>query len=246
MTQPTPAIPVSQIFLNDQPDAPLPPALAALTAQIQQYIPPPLGRYQLYNSENLRSFLHRHYNTEVVQAFDTLQPYAYKADLGRYALLLQQGGWYFDIATRLHTPVRFRPEIELVLFREQLLAGNCSWACQNAVLYARPGHLVFQKALERILWNVRHQHYGANTLCPTGPIVLGRALAQVDPDLNRVIVGESIRLTPTHQNKNLAFVLPDGTIFAFHKSAGSGDLTALGASGTNNYVELWQQRRVYA
>jgi hypothetical protein len=39
-------------------------------------------------------------------------------------------------------------------------------------------------------------------------------------------------------------VLPDGTIFAFHKPAGSGDLTALGADGTNNYVELWQQRRV--
>jgi hypothetical protein len=40
-------------------------------------------------------------------------------------------------------------------------------------------------------------------------------------------------------------VLPDGTIFAFHKPAGSGDLTTLGATGTNNYVELWQQRRVY-
>jgi hypothetical protein len=51
-------------------------------------------------------------------------------------------------------------------------------------------------------------------------------------------VGESIHLTPTHTNKNLAFVLPDGTIFAFHKPAGSGDLTALGGKGTNNYVEL--------
>jgi len=174
-----------------------------------------------------------------------LQPYAYRADLGRYALLLQQGGWYFDIGTRLHTPLQFQPEIELVLFREQVLAGNCSWACQNAVLYARPGHSLFQKALERLLWNVRHEHYGANTLCPSGPILLGRALAQVDPDLTTLVVGESIRLTPTHAHKNLAFVLPDGTILAFHKPAGSGDLTALGAIGTNNYVELWQQRRVY-
>jgi len=81
---------------------------------------------------------------------------------------------------------------------------------------------------------VQHEHYGANTLCPTGTILLGRALAQLDPDLNTLVVSESIRLTPTHTNKNLAFVSPDGTIFAFHKPTGSGDLTAIGAAGTNN------------
>ena len=236
------AVPVSQIFLSDAEDSSLPPALASLSATVRQFAG---DAYQFYNQERLRAFLAHHYEPELLLAFERLQPYAFRADLGRYALLLQQGGWYLDIGTRLHSPLQFKPEIELVLFREQLLAGNCSWACQNAVLYARPGHPVFQKALERILWNVRHDFYGANTLCPTGPILLGRALAQVDPDLATLVVGESIRLTPTHANKNLAFVLPDGTIFAFHKPAGSGDLTALGATGTNNYVELWQQRRVY-
>ena len=220
----------------------MPPALVSLSASVRQFA----GEgYHLYTQESLRAFLAHNYEPELLKAFERLQPYAYRADLGRYALLLQQGGWYFDIGTRLHSPLQFKPEIELVLFREQLLAGNCSWACQNAVLYARPGHPVFQKALERILWNGRHDVYGANTLYPTGPILLGRALAQVDPDLATLVVGESIRLTPTHANKNLAFVLPDGTIFAFHKPAGAADLTALGATGTNNYVELWQQRRVY-
>ncbi len=45
----------------------------------------------------------------MLQAFDRMKPYAYRADLGRYALLLQQGGWYFDIGTRLQTPLQFRP-----------------------------------------------------------------------------------------------------------------------------------------
>ena len=213
---------------------------------MQRLLPPPHGQHQIYRNCTLRDFLRQHYEPEVLKAYDRLVPFAYKADLGRYALLLQQGGWYFDIGARLHTPLQFSPEIELVLFREQLLAGNCTWACQNAVLYARAGHPVLQQALERVLWNVKHEHYGANTLCPTGPFVLGRALAQADPDLRTLVVGESIRLTPTHHHKNLAFVLPDSTIFAFHKQAGSGDLTALGGQGTNNYVELWQQRRVYA
>ena len=237
---------VSQIFLSDHEEDPLPPALASLSASVRQYLPAPQGDYQLYTDARLREFLQRHFGPELLWAYERLRPYAYRADLGRYALLFQRGGWYFDIGTRLHSPVQLNPRIELVLFREQLLAGNCSWACQNAVLYARPGHPLFQKALERVIWNCRHEHYGANTLCPTGPILLGRALAQLDPDLNTLVVGESMRLTPTHANKNLAFVLPDGTIFAFHKPAGSGDLSALGARGTNNYVELWQKRQVYA
>jgi hypothetical protein len=53
-------------------------------------------------------------------------------------------------------------------------------------------------------------------------------------------------LTPTHGQKNRAFVLPDGTIMAWSKPAGGGDLTGLGARGVNNYNELWAARKVYA
>ena len=236
------ASPVFQIFLSSARPTALPPPLLALSNTVRQWAG---NKYSLYDHERLRQFLADNYGSELVRAFDSLQPYAYKTDLGRYALLLHFGGWYFDIGTRLHNSVSFREDIELVVFREQLLAGNCSWACQNAVLYAKPGHRVFQLALERIIWNTRHHYYGANTLCPTGPIVLGKALAESELDINKIITGESIRLTPTHANKNMAFVLPDGTIMAFHKPAQSGDLTALGAQGTNNYVDLWQQRKVY-
>ncbi len=115
------SLPVCQIFLSSNPSAALPPALRALSASVQHWAGP---AYQLHNHESLRQFLHDHYDSELLQAFDRLRPYAYRADLGRYALLFQQGGWYFDIGTRLQTPLQFRPEIELVLFREQLLAGN--------------------------------------------------------------------------------------------------------------------------
>ena len=238
VTQP----PVFQIFLSSQRSTTLPPALFTLSSTIRQWAG---DYYRLYDADALRQFLSENYGKEIIHAYDALQPYAYKADLGRYALLLHYGGWYFDIGTRLHNPVGLQSEIELGVFREQLLAGNCSWACQNAVLYAKPGHRVFQRALERIIWNARHHYYGANTLCPTGPILFGKALAASELDINKIITGESIRLTPIHANKNMAFVLPDGTIMAFHKPAQSGDLTTLGAQGTNNDVDLWQQRKVY-
>ena len=72
----------------------------------------------------------------------------------------------------------------------------------------------------------------------------GKAIATVGLDQN-VIIGDFIELTPSHNNKNKAMVLPDGTIFAFNKNAGGGDLKSLGCKGTNNYNELWSDQNIY-
>jgi hypothetical protein len=60
------------------------------------------------------------------------------------------------------------------------------------------------------------------------------------------VYGDYLELTPTHEQKNRAFVLPDGTIMAWSKPSGGGDLTGVGAKGVNNYNELWAARNVYA
>jgi len=74
--------------------------------------------------------------------------------------------------------------------------------------------------------------------------LLGKALAANGSQAD-FIYGDYLELTPTHGQKNRAFVLPDGTIMAWSKPAGGGDLTGLGAKGVNNYNELWQARKVY-
>jgi hypothetical protein len=74
--------------------------------------------------------------------------------------------------------------------------------------------------------------------------ILGKALA-CNGSQSDFIYGDYLELTPTHGQKNRAFVLPDGTIMAWSKPAGGGDLTGLGAKGVNNYNELWQARKVY-
>ncbi|NBT79925.1 MAG: hypothetical protein EBT04_16080 [Betaproteobacteria bacterium] len=57
--------------------------------------------------------------------------------------------------------------------------------------------------------------------------------------------GDYLELTPAHEQKNRAFVLPNGTIMAWSKPSGGGDLTGLGAKGVNNYNKLWAQRKIY-
>ena len=135
--------------------------------------------------------------------------------------------------------------IEFLAFRDIQRFSYTSWACATTVLYSKPDNTALVTAIEMIVKNCHEQYYGITPLCPTGPTLLGAALAANDGNANHIF-GDYLELTPTHEQKNRAFVLPDGTIMAWSKPSGGGDLTGVGAKGVNNYNELWHARSVYA
>ena len=53
--------------------------------------------YFLYDDDDCRLFIKEHFSTDVLNAYDRLIPYAYKADLWRYCVLYIYGGIYLDI-----------------------------------------------------------------------------------------------------------------------------------------------------
>jgi len=235
------SIPVSQIYITDKPTE-LPPLLQHRSNSVKAAYPN--CDYTLYNGEMLRSFIEREFDREVVTAFDRLRPYAYKSDLGRYCLLLKKGGWYFDIGVLVTVGISFPDNIVMLVFREASRLAGTTWAVLPGIIYSKPANIVFQKAIELIISNCKSNYYGLTAICPTGPNLFGEALA-----LTRlkegVVVGDFMDLTPTHQIKNRAFVLPNGTIFAWSKPSQGGDLQTLGGRGTNNYNSFWQTRTVY-
>jgi mannosyltransferase OCH1-like enzyme len=233
---------VSQIFLTDHGGNEVPPALSQLNEVIKAGFP--AANYQRFNNESLRAFIEENFDKEVVGAYDSLRSYSNKADLGRYCLLYATGGWYFDMGIRLNTPVELGERIEMLAFREiQKFTGTC-WACMTAVLFSKPGNPALMYAIEQIVKNVNNQYYGITPLSPTATPVLGQALAKHGEQANYVY-GDFLQLTPTHEKQNTAFVLPDGTILAWGKTASGGDLSAFGAKGVNNYNNLWNERSLY-
>lgn len=233
---------VSQIFLTDNGGNDLPEMLQLLNGTVKNGFPS--DDYKRFNNEELREFIAKHFDSTVVKAYDSLQSYSNKADLGRYCLLYAIGGWYFDMGIRLNTPVELADYIEFLAFREiQKFTGTC-WACMTAVLFSKPNNPALLYAIEQIVDNVKNKYYGITPLSNTATPVLGQALAKHGEQAS-FIYGDFLQLTPTHQKQNTAFVLPDGTIFAWGKTAGGGNLSSLGAKGTNNYNELWQQRALY-
>lgn len=233
---------ISQIFLSDAGDE-LSPFLQHATGTVKAAFPG--ASHTIYNKESLRQFIADNYDTKVLWAYDTLKPYSYKADLGRFCLLNKLGGWYMDIAVRITNPVEIGPRIKFLAFRDIQRFSFTSWACATTVLYSQPNNSALQTAIEMIVVNCTERYYGITPLCPTGPTLLGKALA-VNGSQSNFVYGDYLELTPAHEQKNRAFVLPDGTIMAWSKPSGGGDLTGVGAKGVNNYNELWAARDVYA
>jgi mannosyltransferase OCH1-like enzyme len=234
---------ISQIYLSDSKDQGLSPFLDYATGTVKNAFPN--DNHTIYNKESLRQFIADNYEPDVLWTYDSLCPYSYKADLGRFCLLNKLGGWYLDIAVRMVNPVEVGDRIEFLAFRDIQRFSYTTWACATTVLYSKPDNIALTTAIEMIVNNCHEQYYGITPLCPTGPTLLGAALAANGGNAN-FVYGDYLELTPTHEQKNRAFVLPDGTIMAWSKPSGGGDLTGVGAKGVNNYNELWAQRRIYA
>lgn len=233
---------ISQIFLSDAGDE-LSPFLQYATGTVKASFPS--ANHTIYTKETLRQFIADNYDPDVLWAYDCLKPYSYKADLGRFCLLNKLGGWYMDIAIRVVNPVEVGPRIKWLAFRDIQRFSFTSWACATTVLYSQPDNPALTTAIQLIVNNCHERFYGITPLCPTGPTLLGQALAMNGP-ASDFVYGDYLELTPTHEQKNRAFVLPDGTIMAWSKPSGGGDLTGVGAKGVNNYNELWAKRDVYA
>src|SRR5690606_17752074 len=117
------------------------------------------------------------YEPEVLAAFDLLRPYSYKADLGKYCLLHTLGGWYLDVSLKVVAQLSVPDQVSMVLFRDIQRNSRTSWSVVCSFLYSRPGNPVFRTAIDFVLHNCSERYYGVTPLCPTGPTVLGRAVA---------------------------------------------------------------------
>ena len=139
--------------------------------------------------------------------------------------------------------------IELIAFREEpRLAPSTAWSVANGLIYAKPNHPAIKRTIDNIVHNCEINFYGYTPLCPTGPTVWGKSLCEegIQPS---TFYGDFIDLTPLHETRNRAMVLPNGRILTLYKPRQSQDvrqtLSSLGGKGTNNFADLWQQRCVY-
>lgn len=232
---------ISQIFISDNDSSDnLSDYLKNNIKLVKSFYPN--HRHVLYTNTSMRSFIGEHFDEEVLWAFDYLNPYAYKADLGRYCILYILGGVYIDVGIRLNGPLMLGDQ-DYVFFRDLKLFANSknTFAVCNGLVYSKPNNVIFKNCISQIIENCKNHFYGTSPLSPTGPVLFGRKIAEQEPSLN-CHIGDYVALTENKHHQNFAFVGDEGSIIAFAKG-----LTLFNnlSANTNSYGQMWSNRLVY-
>ena len=210
--------------------------------------------YRLFLEQDVIDLIRDKFPPSVLEAYYALKPYAYRADLARYCLLHEYGGLYADLSYFFVASVPM-PEDRLTVFRGNLVSSP--WDTSNGIIYAPPGHKVFECAIDLVCANVKRRYYGSTSLCPTGPVVWGKALAMTC-EAEELISGlASLQVRAKVQRRVPGLSLPEGErihtqtlkdelIAVKRKSYNSPGLTELGIADGNTYRDMWHDKDVYA
>jgi hypothetical protein len=130
---------------------------------------------QLYDDYDCRKFIKKHFSKDILTAFDTLKPGAYKADLWRLCILYINGGIYSDIKFNCINNFKF---IALTEREHFILDRPGYWkegniGLHNAILVAKSKNILFLRCINKISENVKNKNYDYSELYPTGPGLLG-------------------------------------------------------------------------
>jgi mannosyltransferase OCH1-like enzyme len=124
----------------------------------------------LFDDNDCREFIQKNFKMDVLNAFDTLIPGAYKADLWRYCVLYILGGIYIDIK---YIPMNGFKFISLTE-KEHWVLDMDNNGIYNALIAAKPGNAILLQAINNIVANVQNRYYGNSCLEPTGPLLLAK------------------------------------------------------------------------
>ena len=153
--------------------------------------------HKFYDDAAAAAFLQEHFPPAVLEAYDAIQPGAFKADLFRYCVLLIQGGVYADMDVLLETNLEeaIEPNVGFITPMDEpgIKVGQqaCLW---NGFMAVAPGHPFVAKTIELVVNNIRNRFTSVDyddMLCPnpilsashlwdilftTGPCILGTAM----------------------------------------------------------------------
>ena len=194
----------------------------------------PRFEHYLFDDNDCRNFIKDNFRQEVLNAYDSLIPGAYKADLWRYCVLFINGGIYLDIKFQCVNGFKL---IELTENNHFVLDRLPPLTIYNALMVSVKGNPFLLMAINKIVDNVKNKYYGSNALSPTGPQMLGNLILnkklKVNSDLiyykdggfiiykNRFIISTEY---PEYNNERTAY----------YKSI-----------NTKRYNHLWDERNIY-
>ena len=193
----------------------------------------PRFNHYLYDDNDCREFIKNHFKPDVLNAYDSLIPGAYKADLWRYCILFINGGIYLDIK---YTPLNGFRFINLTE-SEHLVADINNVGIYNALMVCLPGNEILYKAIRQIVENVNNKYYGNTPLAPTGPEMLGSVI------INNKL---GVNIDMTHYEGGGYIIYKNRFVISTEYPEYNNERTnSYNSINTKRYDKLWEDRNIY-
>jgi hypothetical protein len=198
-------------------------------------------KIKVWSGEDCRSYLQKYFYKEHLECFDSLKPYAFKADFARYCILYNEGGWYSDLK---EDPLVSFDEINnndysFIGILDLGLFPYCyfNFVLQNAFFAIVPKHLLLKKCIDRVISNVKNKYYGTCDLEPTGPALFGSEFEKLTTVQDNILLGYYVHDIPggSHHINNKRIII--------HKcnECTKGNEWEYG----NNWQRLWRKKDIY-
>ena len=191
--------------------------------------------FHLYDEEECMEFIKNNFEEDVLNAYNSLIPCAYKSDLWRLCVLFINGGIYMDIKFRCVNGFKF-----IALTEEEHFVRDISENCvYNALIVSLPQNEVMRKCIYQIVENVKNKFYGENPLFPTGPGLLGTYFTNDERDnLEMYHEGSVVE----NELNEWYIVKNDRIILKFYN--GYRDEQAR-VQKNKYYAKLWDEKNIY-
>lgn len=197
---------------------------------------------QIFDCDERREFIKNNFPEDILTAYDTLKPGAFKADLWRLCILYINGGIYVDIKQNCINNFKFIALTE----REHLVLDRPGWwkegeiGLYNALIVAKPKNEFLLRCINKISENVKNKDYGFMDLYPTGPGLLGEQYIKMLRENEATMEAELDKLDICMENEQMIF--KNVAILEFYKEYRAEQKLF---AKTLTYGEIYKLKQIY-
>jgi len=190
----------------------------------------PEFQHHLYDEPMCRTFIKDNFSPRVLQAYDSIVPHAYKADLWRYCILYKKGGIYLD--SKYYGVEGFK--LIQLTGKEYFCKGvaNTFFSIYNAILICKPGNSVLKRAIDKVVEQVETRYYGSVPWC-IGPLMMRSFFTDRSFD--------TLELSLDYVNKVKRYINYQGHRILKYNEAYQKER----AQRSEHWTKYWEKRQLY-
>ena len=192
--------------------------------------------HRVFDDSDCRDFISANFPKEVLIAYDSLIPGAYKADLWRLCILYIHGGIYMDIKLEFYNGTNLNIFLDKEYFANggYVENGISRIGIYNAFMISKKGNPILLNCIQHIVSNVATKFYGRTPYCVTGPLLLGKIVeaSKARPNLDLIHYGPKLNETIRISNN----------IICKHYKGYRDEQNLL---NTKHYEQAWNDREIY-